>query len=561
MKKEDIVSNPKAELALSELSKDQLNERLIEAVEAEDKDLCSRILALGGDPNTKKEGDPLLFLLMMKSDNTELADVFIGHGADLEMRSESMQFYNNIPNFGQTPIIRAALLGRVKMLSLLIARGANFYARFARHNAQNLLVSFEGFDALLLASMYGRTDCVRALLDAGISANNVNVNNETALLYAASYGHIDCMRLLLDRGANPNIANAINATPLYCASLHGEVEAVRLLLQPKYKANLNTVCTFSSSTPLTVAATQGHLNIVEMLLKAGADVTCGHEVCKTALLGAGSMGHKEIVNKLMEEGYPDEQLGELCTGCITHYVDNTPYFLDFLMYLYQFGYAFRINIINRVLLLLDQIEDACNRMLDEAKLTLPEGEDLVDHALDRIEANYGRLRRIQLQQKFTERYKTKSANIRALFYTYIGRQLWPIRQMKPSAQSALFQAKELVFGRYSLILFTNRREIRSMLQHFCLTLYAACERAALPRLSKELIEMIVAQFLPTYNSNTGMMRICAPDEDGNLYMEEKIRLVAEGTSKDYQPKMCVYERLDSYSNACKGWKFPTLRRD
>ena len=53
----------------------------------------------------------------------------------------------------------------------------------------------------MMASMHGRVQVVRVLLDAGADKNSVGINACTALMAASSQGHIEVVQVLLDAGA------------------------------------------------------------------------------------------------------------------------------------------------------------------------------------------------------------------------------------------------------------------------------------------------------------------------------------------------------------------------
>jgi peptide chain release factor subunit 1 len=76
--------------------------------------------------------------------------------------------------------------------------------------------------ALVNASYFGYTECVRLLLGAGA---DIHADNH-ALRHASCNGHIECVRLLLEAGAN---AHANNDEALILASRQGHLECVRLL--------------------------------------------------------------------------------------------------------------------------------------------------------------------------------------------------------------------------------------------------------------------------------------------------------------------------------------------
>jgi ankyrin repeat protein len=120
----------------------------------------------------------------------------------------------------------------------------------------DLVGSKGGNTALLLAVRDGQTAAVTALLMAGAKVNHASAGDSTTpLLMAAINGRFDLAKTLLDRGADPKLASTANATPLY--------------------AVINVVWAPKAAYPQPVAqyqSTVGYLELMEALIKAGADV-------------------------------------------------------------------------------------------------------------------------------------------------------------------------------------------------------------------------------------------------------------------------------------------------
>ena len=108
---------------------------------------------------------------------------------------------------------------------------------------------------------------IRSQLDTGMDVN-IQVNGYTMLAYAAAEGHEKIVDLFLSRGASvdnpiklPN--GAIGGTPLFLAAGRGHINIVQKLLKeganPHYK-------TQEGNTPITIALHQGHKEIAELLV-------------------------------------------------------------------------------------------------------------------------------------------------------------------------------------------------------------------------------------------------------------------------------------------------------
>jgi ankyrin repeat protein len=90
---------------------------------------------------------------------------------------------------------------------------------------------------LHLASLYGRAEAARLLLDHGANANAEDKYHRTSLhlvatgSYPADEDGVQLLHLLLERGVDVNAQDIFHETPLHLASCSGKLEIVRVLLQ------------------------------------------------------------------------------------------------------------------------------------------------------------------------------------------------------------------------------------------------------------------------------------------------------------------------------------------
>ncbi|CAG0910911.1 unnamed protein product, partial [Cyprideis torosa] len=80
----------------------------------------------------------------------------------------------------------------------------------------------------------------------------------------------------------------IDSMALYEAAQHGHTDIVELLI--KHGADVNILST-SGNTPLIVACTNGHADVVRVLLKHGANREVHNENGHTPLMEAASAGN------------------------------------------------------------------------------------------------------------------------------------------------------------------------------------------------------------------------------------------------------------------------------
>ncbi len=97
---------------------------------------------------------------------------------------------------GLTPLMRAALAGRVDLVDELLRLGVDVRPR-----------NDDGNTALWLACVSDDARVVLRLIESGVDIDNPNDTGATALMYTASSGKADLLALLLEAGADPELRN------------------------------------------------------------------------------------------------------------------------------------------------------------------------------------------------------------------------------------------------------------------------------------------------------------------------------------------------------------------
>jgi ankyrin repeat protein len=127
--------------------------------------------------------------------------------------------------------------------------------------------------SLSSAVFENNVDEVKEILAKGVNVNGFNENGWTALLRAASKRNISLVQLLLEAGADPNLGDDDrNQTPLMVAIGSSEQSRSVCSLLIAAGANVNAQTT-DGMTPLMLAAQFGNLEITEMLIQFGTDVS------------------------------------------------------------------------------------------------------------------------------------------------------------------------------------------------------------------------------------------------------------------------------------------------
>uniref|UniRef100_A0AAX7T6Z6 Caskin-2 n=1 Tax=Astatotilapia calliptera TaxID=8154 RepID=A0AAX7T6Z6_ASTCA len=163
-----------------------------------------------------------------------------------------------------------------------------------------------GMRPLHYAAWQGKAESVLMLLRSGASVNGASLDGHIPLHLAAQYGHYEVSEMLLQHQSNPCLVNKAKKTPLDLACEFGRVKVAQLLLSSNMVVALlegerKEPMDSAFTTPLHLAARNGHKDVIRLLLKAGMDI---NKTTKsgTALHEAALYGKTEVVRLLLDAG-------------------------------------------------------------------------------------------------------------------------------------------------------------------------------------------------------------------------------------------------------------------
>ena len=230
-------------------------------------DVVQRLVKAGADINThRQDGDVFPIWLAALRSRLDVVEYLLEHGADTDVQDE---------NLG-TPLYVASDNGCVPVVRQLLERKSNVNIAGGLHRR-----------ALNAAAYCGHTEIVVLLLQQGVDIDpEEEYEYGSALGAAARKGHNDIVRLLLQKGWNANRKLKRYHSPLVVAATYGHVEVVQALLE--HRADVG-----SRELALEKASKNGKADVVKILLQESHSLR--HE---KAFLNAASCGRDDVLIKL-----------------------------------------------------------------------------------------------------------------------------------------------------------------------------------------------------------------------------------------------------------------------
>ncbi|ODP32549.1 ankyrin repeat domain-containing protein [Pandoraea sp. ISTKB] len=149
-------------------------------------------------------------------------------------------------------------------------------------------------DPLLVIAMREKSVGVAKLLieDKRTDLEATNRAGENAMMLASLQGLTPMVKLLIDKDAE---VNKKGWTPLHYAATNGHDDIVQMLLDASAYVDAESP---NGTTPLMMAARGGHITTCKVLLDGGADVRLKNQLKMTAVDFAKQANQKEIADGL-----------------------------------------------------------------------------------------------------------------------------------------------------------------------------------------------------------------------------------------------------------------------
>ena len=245
-------------------------------------EIVSSLLNASTDVNAKNDNDETPLHVAYEKEQIEVVKILLNAGANV-----------NAENYDDgTPLHLAAEKGQVEVVKALLDTGADVNAE------QN---SFSDNTPLHIAAEKGQVKVVEALLDASADIHAQDRRDRTPLHSASYYSRTEVVKALLAAGANVHARNEYDRTLLQVGVLLGLCPATpklwRLFLHPAQMSNAKNKY---GETPLHDAAEEGQVEVVKVLIAAGADTEVMNKYGETPLDLARKRGKTEVVKILRD---------------------------------------------------------------------------------------------------------------------------------------------------------------------------------------------------------------------------------------------------------------------
>jgi uncharacterized protein len=282
---------------------------------------AAALLEAGANPNAVLPEGETILMTAARTGQPALVRLLVERGAAVDAREKW---------YGETALVWAVAENHGEAAKVLLERGADVNVRSAaldfprRRNGQSVL-SLGNWTPLMYAARENATEAARVLLAAKADVNATDPDGATALVIAIINANYECAALLLDAGADPNVVDKeAGMGPLYAAiDMHrlaighgrpnprpsGRLDAldiVRRLLDLKADPNAalkaatfqrhHTMGDFAlakGATPFMRAAKSGDVEVMTLLLAAGADPMLTMPNKSTALMFAAGLGWRD----------------------------------------------------------------------------------------------------------------------------------------------------------------------------------------------------------------------------------------------------------------------------
>ena len=249
------------------------NVDLVRAVKDQDMSTARELIAAGADVNEQDSETMTALHWAAHWNDLALVQLLLSEGAEAEVSNR----------YGVTPLHEASLVGNPDLIEVLVRAGAQANTGFGTGETPVMTAARTGnVEAIRIL-----------LENGGTVDTSEEWRGQTPLMWAASEGHAAMAEFLIEQGANVNQLSRliefeeltsgnggaeVNRPPgglsaLFFAARSGADEAGKVLIAAG--ADMNVEESLYGLSPLEAAIINGHWDFAAMLIEAGAEIDNG----------------------------------------------------------------------------------------------------------------------------------------------------------------------------------------------------------------------------------------------------------------------------------------------
>ena len=254
--------------------------------------------------------------LIMAAQNGHFIDAkkWIRKGAQVDQPVEEL--------FGITPIIIALganpwTKGHYDIVHFLLKNGAcpnQKYPFDEKTMSGDVPYTHREMSLLAMEVYHGRLGVLQLLVKHGADVNQKTEGNIGPLDVAIESGNFPIVKIILNEIEEKNPFSGLFGTALHTAAFYGDCDIFKYIFELSNEEK-NPAHLVNRMTPLHHAASNGHFNIVEMILEEIEEMPIDSRGV-TPLHEAALRGHEDIVNLLLDNSEQDKNHSD--------YDGNTP---------------------------------------------------------------------------------------------------------------------------------------------------------------------------------------------------------------------------------------------
>lgn len=204
------------------LTDNNSNTPLINAVSVDNFDACKLLLANGADINQRDNNNQTAFHIATRHINKKICKLMIDSGANVNLTDNAGRTMLHLTSLSCAMQLSGGQLSGIQLSEMLIKAGADVKA--IDNCGDTPLQLYISFNTQINAAL------LELLLNAGSDPNHRNSSNETALTHAAYFCNDPAVfKLLIKHGADPAAVTVAGETALMIAEAEGNKATAQFL--------------------------------------------------------------------------------------------------------------------------------------------------------------------------------------------------------------------------------------------------------------------------------------------------------------------------------------------